>query len=35
MFETAVPEKHNVLWGLMFGLVALIGLLGAGYVLVA
>jgi hypothetical protein len=35
MFETAVQEKGTgVLWGLIVGLVALVGLLSAGYVLI-
>jgi len=35
MFETAVQEKRTgVLWGLIVGLVALVGLFSAGYVLI-
>ena len=36
MFETAVQEKRSgVLWGIIIGCAALIGLLGAGYALIA
>ena len=35
MFETAVQEKRTgVFWGLIAGLVALVGLFSAGYVLI-
>jgi len=35
MFETAVQEKRTLLWGIILGVVALAGLLGAGYALIA
>jgi hypothetical protein len=35
MFETAVQEKHSgMLWGVIIGVVALVVLLGTGYVLI-
>jgi uncharacterized membrane protein YhiD involved in acid resistance len=34
MFETAGQEKRTLPWGVIMGIVALVALLGAGYILI-